>query len=146
MDKMTSSANIRTLLCFDYGQRWIGVAFGQTITQTARPVTTLTAKSGMPDWQQLEKLITDWQPDALLVGIAFNSDGSISETGLQARQFIKQLQQRCSLPCLEVDEHLSSRAAAGQLLADNPKFDTKDKRLDSYAAKLIAETWLTKHA
>ena len=64
------------LLGFDFGMKRIGVAVGQTVTQSARPLKTIKAKEGVPDWDEIEQLIKIWQPDAFIVGIPLNMDGT----------------------------------------------------------------------
>jgi putative Holliday junction resolvase len=124
-----------TALGFDFGTRRIGVAFGQTVSGTARPLAVLPAFDGIPDWNQVAKLIDTWQPDALVVGMPYNMDGSEGELVTRARKFANRLHGRFHLPCYGIDEHLSSRAA--EELADS-----SDEPVDSIAAQLILESWL----
>ena len=63
-------------LSFDFGTQRIGVAFGQSLTGTARPVCILKAKDGIPDWDEIVQLIKDWKPDALVIGLPYNLDGT----------------------------------------------------------------------
>ena len=60
-----------TLLGFDFGTKSIGVAVGQTITATASPLAALKARDGVPDWNQLEQLLKEWQPEQVVVGLPF---------------------------------------------------------------------------
>lgn len=69
----------RTILCFDYGTKSIGVAVGSELTGSATLLAALKAKDGIPDWQQIERLIKEWQPQLLLVGLPLNMDGSEQE-------------------------------------------------------------------
>ncbi len=59
-----------TFLGFDFGTKSIGVAVGQRITATARPLPALKAQDGKPDWNVIEKLLKEWQPEAVIVGLA----------------------------------------------------------------------------
>ena len=104
----TSTAKAKTILCFDYGSKSIGVAVGQFITQTATPVADLTAKDGIPNWDHINQLIQEWQPDLLLVGLPLNMDGSSSEMAVRAKKFANRLHGRFGLPFAMVDERLSS--------------------------------------
>ena len=72
-----------TLLGFDFGTKSIGVAVGQQLTGTARPLTALKAQEGTPDWNLIEKLLKEWQPDYVVVGLPLNMDGT--EQPLTAR-------------------------------------------------------------
>ena len=58
---------LRLLLGFDYGSKQIGVAVGQVVTGQARELCTLKAQNGVPDWAQVEKLIAEWKPDAIVM-------------------------------------------------------------------------------
>ena len=66
-----------TLLAFDFGTKSIGVAVGQRITGTARPLTALKANDGTPDWNLIERLLKEWQPDDVIVGLPLNMDGTV---------------------------------------------------------------------
>ncbi|MGL5585418.1 MAG: Holliday junction resolvase RuvX, partial [Plesiomonas sp.] len=65
----------RTMMAFDFGTKSIGVAIGQEITATARPIASLKARDGIPDWTQVEKLLKEWKPDLVVVGLPLNMDG-----------------------------------------------------------------------
>ena len=140
------------VLAFDFGLRHIGVAAAQTITGTATPLAELRARNGEPDWQTLLKLVTEWRPDLLLVGLPLNMDDTDNPITTRARLFAAALQSRCSLPnqgaaaagrslrhigVLLVDERLSTRAANDALAAGR-----EHKHHHGMAACVIAETWL----
>ena len=127
-----------TLLGFDYGPRKIGVAVGQTVTNTATPLTTLRASKDQPDWSGIARLIETWQPDALVVGIPYDLDDSEAEVAPQARRFARRLHGRFRLPVHLADERLTSREARQQA---GGRIRTIEE-LDAIAAKLILETWL----
>lgn len=132
------------VLGFDFGTKRIGIAFGQSITATASPITTVTAKNGTPNWHDIDTLIQTWQPDQLIVGLPLNMDGTEQTVTIQAKAFGKQLQQRYQLPLEFVDERLTSQAAKWEIVEKQDK--KKDlKRIDTYAACLIVESWLSSH-
>lgn len=122
------------VLGFDFGMKRIGVAVGQSVTQTANPLTILKALDGVPNWQHIQTLIDQWHPHALIVGIPFNMDGSEQDTTKAAKRFAHKLQGRFNLPVHEVDERLTSIEAKRITKPGVP--------LDAIAAKLIVETWL----
>jgi putative Holliday junction resolvase len=129
----------RTLLGFDFGTRRIGVAVGQELTRTATALTTLNSRDGGPDWAAITRLIEEWQPDALVVGLPLNLDGSESESSRLARRFGNRLAGRYNLPVFTADERLSS-SEAETLLAEQGRFDKAD--IDRLAAQLILQGWL----
>lgn len=102
-------------LAFDFGSKRIGVAFGQSLTGTAQALPILRSRDGIPDWDEVAKLIDTWQPDVLIVGQPYNMDGSDSELLVRAEKFARRLHGRFHLPCYGIDERLSS-VAAGELL------------------------------
>ncbi|MCE6982217.1 Holliday junction resolvase RuvX, partial [Pseudomonas frederiksbergensis] len=110
-------AEVRLLLGFDYGSRQIGVAVGQVITGQARELCTLKAQNGTPDWAQVEKLIKEWKPDALVVGLPLNMDGTPSEMSERAEKFARRLNGRFNLPVHTHDERLTTFEAKGERMA-----------------------------
>lgn len=127
-------------LGFDYGRSRIGVAVGQRLTGIANGLTTLAANHGQPDWSQVEKLIAEWRPSALIVGMPRNMNGSEHELSAEVKKFANRLHGRFGLPVYEVDERLSSAEAAR---AYSGKLNRNNKAvLDKIAAQLILQTWL----
>ena len=80
-------STLRLLLGFDYGTKQIGVAVGQAVTGQARELCVLKAQNGVPDWTQIEALLREWQPDALVVGLPYNMDDTEAELAARARRF-----------------------------------------------------------
>ena len=129
------------VLAFDFGTQHIGMAYGQNLTGTAQPLDMLPARDGIPDWNRLEKVLGQWQPSLLLVGIPFNMDGSRSEMCARAEKFGRRLEARFRLPCYGIDERLSSAAAEELREGENRR-----KSLDSLAAQIILESWFAELA
>jgi len=125
-----------TALGFDYGTQRIGVAYGQSVSGTAKALPILPAADGVPDWTQVQTLIDTWQPDVLIVGLPYNMDGSESELLQRARKFANRLHGRFHLPCYGIDERLSSHAA-------EELTGTSEEPIDSVAAQLILESWFS---
>jgi putative Holliday junction resolvase len=129
----------RIILGFDFGTRRIGVAVGQELTRSASALVTLNNRNGAPDWEAIGRLIGQWQPAALVVGLPLNLDGSDHEITRLARRFGNRLRGRYNLPVYTMDERLSS-AAAEALLAEQGRYDKAD--VDKVAAQLILQGWL----
>ncbi|MEE8058804.1 MAG: Holliday junction resolvase RuvX [Pseudomonadales bacterium] len=132
----------QTILCFDYGTKTIGVAVGQSITNTATPLSDLKTKDGIPDWDDIKYIIDEWQPDLLIVGLPLNMDGSCSEISQRAKKFGDRLQGRFGLPIEMADERLSSFEAKGEIINQTGSRNFKEKNVDSLAARIILESWL----
>jgi putative Holliday junction resolvase len=128
-------------LGFDFGSHKIGIAVGQTITATATPLTTLSYVKHKPDWDGIERIISEWKPDTLVIGLPFQMDDEEAELASRAKKFARQLQGRYKLPVEMVDERLTSREASNRL---GKKVGKDVTLVDSMAAKLILETWLNK--
>jgi len=128
-----------TALAFDYGLRQIGIASGETVTGSAAPLTVISARDGQPDWQHVEKILKEWKPRILLVGLPLNMDGSESEFCARARKFARRLEGRFGIKTRMVDERLSTREAK-----ERGGFRQSYRRdpLDNLAAQVIMETWL----
>ncbi|HEX4044801.1 MAG TPA: Holliday junction resolvase RuvX [Gammaproteobacteria bacterium] len=131
----------KILIAFDYGTKRIGTAIGQTLTQTARPLNTISAKAGTPDWETITKLLDKWQPDALVVGIPLNMDGTDQPLTQQVRDFVKQLKTRYDLPVYEIDERLTTKDARERLFAHGGYKALQQGEVDRVAAQLILQNW-----
>jgi putative Holliday junction resolvase len=129
-------------LGFDFGFKRIGVAVGQKLTCSASPLATINAQAGTPDWNQVAKVIAQWSPQALIVGLPTCIDGSSLYTTSAAKRFAKELRKRFSLPVHLVDERLSTVEARGQLFAQGGYRKIKKTEVDAVAACVILEQWL----
>lgn len=123
-----------TLLCFDFGTKRIGVAVGQTLTDTASPLEIITVRNNRPDWERIGALINQWQPQALVVGNPLNMDGSRHPIGAAVDAFARKLQGRYRLPVLRADERLSTVEARAR--------QRNNDAVDHVAAQIILEGWL----
>ena len=133
------------VLGFDFGLKRIGVAVGQTLTKTARPLTTLQARNGVPDWTQLANLIKTWQPTACIVGIPLNMDGTEQPITQAAKEFSNQLAERFKILVHGMDERLSTKDARERLFNAGGYKALQDGQIDSIAAQLILENWLNQN-
>lgn len=132
---------INTVLGFDFGMRKIGVAIGQSITKTASPLPKLAAQDGIPSWDNIKTLIQTWQPDALIVGLPLNMDGSTQDITFSAKKFARRLESFYQLPVFLMDERLTTKSAQSHF----DKQAHKKADLDSLAAVIIVESWLREH-
>ncbi|WJV53399.1 Holliday junction resolvase RuvX [Pectobacteriaceae bacterium CE90] len=131
----------RTIMAFDFGTRSIGVAIGQDITRTARPLTAFKAQDGTPDWQQVKKLLQEWQPDLLVVGLPLNMDGTEQPLTARARKFAQRLHGRFGVQIALQDERLSTVEARSSLF-EQGGFRALDKgSVDAASAVIILESW-----
>ena len=134
--------HIKLVLGFDYGTTNIGVAVCQLALGEARPLKPIKARDGVPNWDELGKLIQEWQPDLVIVGLPLNMDGSESEMCTRAKKFARRLNGRFNVSTDMMDERLSSFEAKGDVMARGGNRDYKNNPIDSIAAKYILESWL----
>ena len=132
----------RTLLGFDFGMKNIGIAVGQELTATANPLTAIKARDGIPDWSHIEKLLKEWQPDLLIVGLPLNMDGSEQEMTAAAKRFGNRLNGRFNIPVEWQDERLTTYEALDQM-GIRSKMDSRQRSdVDQLSAQLILQSWL----
>lgn len=135
----------RCVLGFDYGMRWIGVAAGNRISQSARPLAALAAQAGQPDWSRIDALLREWQPEALVVGLPLTLDGGEQKITAGARAFAAALGDRSGVPVQLVDERHTSQEAARRFAAQRAAGAARRRdaqNIDSLAAAVILESWL----
>ncbi|BAN46069.1 Holliday junction resolvase RuvX [Metapseudomonas resinovorans] len=142
---MAEPKPLRLLLGFDYGTKQIGVAVGQAITGQARELKVLKAQNGVPDWQQVEALIREWQPDAIVVGLPLNMDGTPSDMSARAEKFARRLNGRFNIQVFTHDERLTTFEAKGQRLAQGQRDGYRERPVDALAAALLLEGWLAEN-
>jgi putative Holliday junction resolvase len=139
-------ASNTTVLGFDFGTKYIGVAVGQTITHLATPITSIPALDGVPDWAVVKQLVDSWKPDLLLVGIPLNMDGTEQPMTTYARHFSVILKQKTGLKIVEIDERLSTWEAKQRVLAQkkhkNPRSQAALNDINATSAAILVEQWL----
>ena len=128
---------LKTVIGFDYGTRWIGVAVGQTLTRQARPLGAI--KAG--DWEAIGQVLDEWQPERLIVGLPLNMQGEEQEMSKRAERFGRRLEGRFGIATTCIDERLTTREAY-TISVDNGQRKKSKQEIDSLAAALITESWL----
>ncbi|MGF6765515.1 MULTISPECIES: Holliday junction resolvase RuvX [Paraburkholderia] len=127
-----------TLMAFDYGEKRIGVAVGNSLTRSARPLVVVQNRNREYRFEELGKLIAEWKPDALVVGLPMHPDGAPHEMTQLAKRFGNQLNGRFNLPVTWIDERYSSVEAKAGIRAGNGRADM----LDAEAACIILQQYL----
>lgn len=135
-----------TVLGFDFGTTRIGVAIGQSLTGQGRPLSPLKANDGIPNWDQISHIVNEWQPDAFIIGLPLNMDGTENEMCQRARKFAKRLHGRYNRPYHMMDERLSSYEAKGHVIAQGGNRNFKENSVDGLAAQMILESWFAQQA
>jgi putative Holliday junction resolvase len=131
-----------TLLGFDFGTARIGVATGETETRLAQPLTTIHGEANDLRFGEIEKLIKEWRPVRLVVGLPSAMDGTPTDMTARCTRFANQLKGRFALPVALVDERLSSAEAEEMLRDAGQRWRERKQHLDALAAQRILQSFL----
>jgi len=132
-----------TVLAFDFGTKRIGVAVGDFETRLAHPLATLSASDNRARFAEIDRLLREWRPVLLVVGLPSHADGAEHPVGRLARRFAQRLQGRFGLRAVLVDERLTSHEAEGMLRASGARGARLKAGLDAVAAQRILETFFS---
>jgi putative holliday junction resolvase len=132
-----SGSRDATLMAFDYGEKRIGVAIGNTLTRSARALVVIQNLNREHRFKAVGELLAEWRPDALVVGLPMHPDGTPHDMTQQATRFGNQLNGRFGLPVSWVDERYSSVEAAAELRARAGRAEM----LDAEAARVILQQY-----
>ena len=123
------------IIAFDYGEKKIGVAVGQTSTNTSSPLQIIFNKDNKTNWASISSLLDEWKPDLILLGKPLNMDGSESEIMKKVDKFYKELKSIYDADIEFVDERLTTFEAR-EILKDE-----KQDNVDAHAAKILIDNW-----
>ena len=138
-----------TILGFDFGEKRIGVAVGNTVTSQAEALTTLHVESNAARLDAVEKLVIAWQPASFVIGQPEHADGRPHEVAHLAKKFGNRLFEKFKLPVAYIDETLSSQEAGRMLTERGVKGIAQKAEIDAVAAQVILQSYLderNKHA
>ena len=130
-----------TVMAFDYGEKRIGVATGETMLKVAHPLTTINAEENEVKFSKIAQLIQEWRPALLVVGLPMHMDGESHLLTQLSKKFAQRLEGRFNLPVVMVDERLSSVEAAQNLSAAGVKSIKQKAILDAVAAQSILQSY-----
>jgi putative Holliday junction resolvase len=136
-----ASVPVGTVLAFDFGTKRIGVAVGNSVSCSARSLTTVCSETNEQRFALIGSLIAEWQPSALVVGLPCNDDGSMHEISQLCRRFANRLKGRFNLPVILVDERYTSAAASSQLAEMGVRGVKQKPLLDQVAAQQILQAY-----
>ena len=123
------------IIAFDYGEKKIGVAVGQTSTNTSSPLQIIFNKDNKTNWISISSLLDEWKPSLILIGKPLNMDGSDSEIMKKVDKFYKELKSIYDADIEFVDERLTTFEAR-EILKDE-----KHDNVDAHAAKILIDNW-----
>ena len=129
------------VLAFDFGLKRIGVAIGITLLGKARALTTVAAEGNDARFAAIAKLIGEWQPSRLVVGLPSSMDGSEHAMSARCRRFARQLEGRFGLPVSLIDERLTSNEADRRLTDAGLDSQARKQQVDACAAQIILQDY-----
>ncbi len=130
-----------TVLAFDFGEKRIGVAVGETMLKTAHAYTTINTEINETRFTEIAKLITEWQPSLLIVGLPTYLDGTTHQLTQLSKKFAQRLEGRFNLPVMMMDERLSSTEASQQLTDAGIRAREQKTIIDAVAAQVILQSY-----
>lgn len=130
-----------TIIGFDFGTWSIGAAIGQDITKTAHPLCSFKARDGIPNWQEIKKVLDEWKPDYIIVGLPLNMDGSEQPLTVRARKFANRIHGMFGYQVHLHDERLSTVEAKSHIFSSNGYKALEKGRVDATSAAVILESW-----
>ena len=130
-----------TVLAFDFGEKRIGVAVGETLLKQAHPLTTLHGEGNVERFAAIAALLKEWQPVLLVVGMPTAVDGTPHAMSARCTRFANQLHGRFGLPVAFADERFSSLDAGERLRETGHTAKSAKQHLDAVAAQLILQTF-----
>ena len=139
---LSASAVAETILGFDFGEKRIGVAVGNTVTSQAQALTTLHVESNAARLGAVEKLVKEWQPAGFVVGQPEHADGKPHAVAHRAKKFGNRLQEKFRLPVAYINETLSSTEASRLLAERGVKGIAQKTEIDAVAAQVILQSYL----
>lgn len=128
-----------TVLAFDLGLKRTGVASGELSLGIAHPLTVIQADSTDARLTAIDRLVAEWQPVVLVLGLPMHADGTEHEMSRVARNFARKLESRFRLPVFLVDERHTSTAAESELHARGIHGRKNKALADAVAARLIMQ-------
>ena len=130
-----------TVLAFDFGEKRIGVAVGETMLKVAHPLLTIDNESNTVRFTQIATIIQEWHPSLLIVGLPMYMDGKPHTLTQLSKKFAQRLEGRFNLPVMMIDERLSSAQAAQNLTEAGIKGREQKAKLDAVAAQTILQSY-----
>ncbi len=127
------------IVAFDFGEKKIGVAVGQTSTYTSSPLQVIFNNHDKVNWNEISVLLEEWRPELILIGKPLNMDGTDSEMMKKVDAFYKKLESLYDAKFEYVDERLTTFEARDILKENNIE------TVDANAAKILIDNWFNRN-
>ena len=129
------------ILSFDFGEKRIGVAIGNSITKSSHPLETINTPKNKERYKLIELLLKTWEPVKLVIGYPLNDDGTLSKMSLLAKKFGMKLENKYNIPISMIDERFTSSEADLELKKFEKNFKKRKIVIDQVAAMIILDSF-----
>jgi putative Holliday junction resolvase len=129
------------ILSFDFGEKRIGVAIGNSITKISHPLETINTSKNTERYKLIELLLKTWEPVKLVIGYPLNDDGTLSKMSLLAKKFGIKLTNKYKIPIAMIDERFTSSEADLELKKIEKNFKKRKIVVDQVAAMIILDSF-----
>ena len=129
------------ILSFDFGEKRIGVAIGNSITKSSHPLETINTPKNTERYKLIELLLKTWDPVKLVIGYPSNEDGTLSKMSLLAKKFGMKLRNKYNIPIVMIDERFTSSEADLELKKFERNFKKRKIVVDQVAAMIILDSF-----
>ena len=134
------------ILSFDFGEKRIGVAVGNSITKSSHPLETINTPKNTERYKVIELLLKTWKPVNLVIGYPLNEDGTLSKMSLLAKKFAMKLRNKYNIPIIMIDERFTSSEADLELKKFEKNFKKRKVVIDQIAAMIILDSFFQNHS
>jgi putative Holliday junction resolvase len=132
------------LLGIDYGTKRVGVAVSDLTQRFASPFEIHHRESEVADTRYYRRLVQEFRPVGLVVGLPLHFNGDESEKSRESRHYAEWLANVTGLPFEFQDERLTSWQAEKLLLAAELTRKQRKARIDKLAAQILLQAFLDK--
>ena len=129
-------------LAFDIGDRRIGVAVSDPSGRVATPLVVLDARMLARDPTPLRRLVEDYEPSELVVGLPLTMAGEVGPQAAAVQATVRRLLEPLGIPVAYHDERLSSAEAERAMAAAGADSRARRGSVDMVAAAVLLQTHL----
>lgn len=130
------------IMSLDVGTKRIGIAVSDEMGITANGIETLKRTETKKDIVKLKNLISELKIEKIVIGVPYNTDGTVSINGEIIKKFSNKIEKELSLPIVFINETLTTADAEKYLLEANMSRKKRKKVIDKLSAVIILQEYL----
>ena len=130
------------VLAIDYGEKRLGLAISDPNQIISKPLKTIILTDSQYIYNELEKIISDYEIQKLIIGLPLGMDGKNTQQTSKVEAFKENLQNKISIPVILFDERLSSVSAKKSLISQGIKTGHNKSKIDQTAAAIFLQHFL----